>query len=93
MKPYRIKKAFSGNQTGYGDTEHFVEGTIAQITDTLAEIALKEGWIEIASIEPRKLSDGEMLEEVEAPAGEYATKVIEPEETKPGKPVAKKGKK
>jgi hypothetical protein len=68
MKNYKILKSFHGNQTGFGETVAFVEGETSQISDALAEVALKEGWIELA----------------DAPAVTgMQTKVTNPTDTKP----------
>jgi hypothetical protein len=75
MKLHRILKTFKGNQTGFGDTETFFEGTEVALSDSLAAVAVAEGWAELPDADTRE------------------TKVVEPEETKPVKPVMKKGKK
>lgn len=79
MKSYKILKSFPGNQTGYGETVTFLEGHTVPLSDSLAEVALKEGWVELA----------------DAPATDAAgreTKVTAPEETKPAKPLSKMSK-
>ena len=92
MKTCRLKKTFSGNQTGYGETETLAEGAVATLSDPLAEIALKEGWAEPESPIPvitataRGVLTPEAIEARE-------TKVTAPAETKPAAPAAKKGKK
>lgn len=71
----------------------YFEGKEYEIGDSLLSAFIDMGVVELAQIEPRKLADDEVLEDAASPADGYATKVIEPEEIKPGKPVAKKGKK
>ncbi len=82
MKPYRILKRFSGNQTGYGETQYFEAGTVAQLSDSLAKTAIEAGLAEpyvepllaesesqATEIEPRELAEGETLQEGEIPEG------------------------
>lgn len=80
MKHYRILKTFKGNQTGNGETQEFMADTVALLSDSLAEVVVKEGWAELAL--PK-----------EPPAETRETKVTGPDETKPAAPLAKKGKK
>jgi hypothetical protein len=44
MKPHKILKSFSGNQSGYGPTEQFEEGTVANLSDHLAEVVVAAGF-------------------------------------------------
>jgi hypothetical protein len=100
MKPYHILKDFKGTQTGLGDGEHFAAGTTSMLSDHLAEVALKAGYVKPA--EPDALEGGphpELNADPDAPdelvegtADDRETKVTEPEETKPGKVKAKKDK-
>jgi hypothetical protein len=72
MKPHRILKTFDGNQTGTGPNERFVEGTVADLSDHLAEVAVKGGLAEPVTGEAgQKQPDGR------------ETKVAGPQETKP----------
>ena len=102
MKPYRILRTFLGNQTGNGPTEKFTEGSTAMLSDSLAEVVLKEGWVEpvspkaaLAKVQglDKPVPEGKLKEDLENPAELRETKVIEAAETKPAKPAAKKGKK
>ena len=117
MKPYHILRAFDGSQSG-NDKQSFVAGTVDQLSDSLATIAVKEGWVKavepqlleqvaqagVAAIQgivsalgapPPDTNESESAMELAMPAepefiADRETKVIEPEETKPAKPVAKK---
>ena len=96
MKPYRILRTFAGNQTGNGETEHFMEGTVRNLTDHLAEVVLKEGWVKQASSSEYletvtadvvgldgPVPEGNLEEDIANPAEIRETKVTGPEETKP----------
>lgn len=91
MKHYRILKAFNGSQTG-NDFASFEAGSVALLSDDLARIALKEGWAELAlpaeTMKPSRVEDDVKPLPVEV----REIKVVEPEETKPAKPFAKKKK-
>ena len=43
MTPHRILKTFPGSQTGH-DHDLFHQGTVRDLSDGLAEIAVREGW-------------------------------------------------
>ena len=61
MKPHRILKSFPGSQTGH-DHHHFEKGTVAHLSDSLAEIVVKEGWakaVEDPADEPEAKSEGD----------------------------------
>lgn len=46
MKKYKILKDFSGYQNGYGEQSFFYINDIVEISDYLADSALKDGYIE-----------------------------------------------
>lgn len=93
MKPYRILKDFAGNQTGNGQTEYFKAGTVRDLTDHLAEVVLKEKWVEpVAAQVPAPPQDPVIEVEGILHAEARETKVVEPEETKTTKPLAKMSK-
>lgn len=83
-KPYKVLKDFAGSQTGNDGPHRFLAGTAAGLTDHLAEVALKEGYVEPA--------DGTEPARPSAPAEGRETKVTGPEETKPAKPLARMNK-
>ena len=43
MKPYEIRQSFKGSQDGI-TVEEFTEGTVAPLSEALADIAIAEGW-------------------------------------------------
>lgn len=61
MKTYTILKSFPGSQDGL-HTEEFVAGTTVPLSDSLAAIALAEGWVELIAEEETRET------KVEAPA-------------------------
>jgi hypothetical protein len=71
MKLYVVLKPFKGSQTGHDVQAFTPDDKPIHISDALAAIALKEGWI--TPYEPV------------TPAEARDTKVIEPKETKPVK--------
>jgi hypothetical protein len=77
MKPYRILKDFNGSQTGI-DFHSFEAGTVANLSDSLAEVVLKEGLVEPVAADGKKSSPQ---------AASRETKVIAPAETKPVTPA------
>ncbi len=80
MKQYTILHSFNGSQTGL-DCSRFEAGTVAKLSDSLAAVAVAEGWaVEVEAPAP-------VIAEPKAEDREI--KVEEPEETKPAK--AKKG--
>lgn len=48
MKPYKILQSFKGSQDGIR-VEDFEEGQIKDLSDSLSDIAITEGWAEPAS--------------------------------------------
>ncbi|MBP3958347.1 hypothetical protein J8F10_24120 [Gemmata sp. G18] len=85
MKNYRILKSFKGSQTGH-DCHEFEAGTEARLSDSLAEVVVKEGWAELIAPVPEPEPEIEAVVDAEA----RETKVIKPEETKPVKPLLTK---
>lgn len=61
MKTYTILKSFHGSQDGL-HTEEFAAGTTTLLSDSLAAIALAEGWVELIAEEETRET------KVEAPA-------------------------
>lgn len=102
MKPYRILKTFKGSQTGNDGPFHFEAGTTAMLSDHLAEVVLKAGWVELVAGQVTnqsapllaRMRNQEDSPEVPNPDEIQAreTKVEEVAETKPA-PAAKKKKK
>lgn len=82
MKTYDILKDFTGSQTGNDGPFQFTAGTQAELSNHLAEVAVKEKWATLA--EPKK------VEKPAAPVESRETKIEAPEETKPEKPAVKK---
>jgi hypothetical protein len=96
MKLYDILKDFNGSQTGH-DFQAFKAGTTANLSDSLAAIAVKEGWVKpiaVGGIVPmaKPVLVGETPSEQTVPADDRETKVTAPEESKPARPFHKKGK-
>lgn len=54
MKPHSITKTFQGSQTGTDGPFTFEAGSVADLSDSLAEIAVKEGWAKPAKVEDRE---------------------------------------
>jgi hypothetical protein len=50
MKPHRILKGFHGSQNGH-DAHYFEAGTVRDLSDSLAEIVVREGWAKPHSAE------------------------------------------
>jgi hypothetical protein len=48
MKLYRILSTFNGSQAG-AHVETFTAGTEAELSESLAEVAVSEGWAEDAA--------------------------------------------
>ncbi|MCE9566356.1 MAG: hypothetical protein K8U57_30400 [Planctomycetes bacterium] len=103
MKPYHILKDFNGSQTGH-DFHQFKAGTTSPLSDSLAAIAVGEGWAKAADPVPSKVVTLQPpltgdTQEVTLPedretkvVGPEETKVTEPAETKPAKPLIKMSK-
>lgn len=99
MKPHRILKDFKGSQTGNDGPFAFVKGNVADLSDSLAAVAVKEGWAEPAEPKaapvpaakvPAEDAEAVTVDDTPVPSEPIETKVIEPEETKPAKAEAKK---
>lgn len=80
MKPYIVLQAFKGSQTGNDGPFHFEPGEPVMLSDHLAEVALKEGYVkpaeEAIAMVPTVVADMPESREM---------KVTGPEETKPKK--------
>lgn len=89
MKPYRILRDFAGSQTGNDGPFYFRKDEIANLSDHLAEVVLKEGWVE--PFRPDTITGGPHPKLVPDPGAPNVlvttenreTKVTGPEETKP----------
>lgn len=75
MKPYKILNDFTGSQTGTDGPHYFKAGTVAELSNSLAETVLKEGWAEPHVPEKQEAAP--------ARADQRDTKVTGPDETKP----------
>lgn len=97
MKPYLIVKSFHGSQDGL-TTDSFVAGSTVELSDDLAAIVLKEGWVEPVATdpvlepepEPESAPQEEDEDDTATAVEERETKVDGPEETKPVKPTGRK---
>jgi hypothetical protein len=73
MKPHRILKGFKGSQTGV-DSDEFHADTVRDLSDSLAAIAVKEGWARPhldKKIPPQAADEGDAPDEGDqADAGE-----------------------
>lgn len=100
MKQHAILKQFKGSNDGLV-TELFEAGTVAKLSDELAAVAVSQGWAEpaeqfadkLATVEglPHPIPDGNLAEDLANPHV-IETKVSQPEETKPAKPLSKMSK-
>lgn len=51
MKHYKVLEQFNGSQEGYTEPQTFLKGEVYALTEHLAEVALKYGYVEeVASI-------------------------------------------
>ena len=88
---YLVLKDFNGSQTGLDFTQ-FKKDEVVSLSDDLAKAALAEGWVKMAatggavSIEPVLVGEKPSFAEVRE------TKVVQPAETKPAKPLDKMSK-
>jgi hypothetical protein len=99
MKPYRILKTFKGSQTGLDGPYLFTEGTVAELSDHLAQVMLRAGYVkpavskevarQIAEVAApvvglkEPVPEGNLEEAIANPTEIRETKVTGPEETKP----------
>lgn len=71
MKPHRILKTFPGSQTGH-DHHVFEKGSVRDLSDDLAAIAVKEGWAEPHDHALELPAMAALLEAAELPDGATA---------------------
>lgn len=82
MKPYHILKDFTGSQTGNDGPFQFTAGTVAELSDSLAEVVMKEGWAKpAAKVETAETRETKVIEPKEAKADEETNSTAK----KPGK--------
>ena len=78
MKTYKVLVDFKGSQNGYSEAVSFIRGGISQISDYLAEVALKEGFI--AEISEAGKETPEIAKEI--PENKREKKIRKPKEFK-----------
>jgi hypothetical protein len=71
MKSFSIIETFNGCQEGHLPVETFTQGEVVELSESLAEVAVNEGWAEETEA---PISEADAAEKAAADAAEKAAK-------------------